>query len=42
VWAERYDRELDDPLTLQDELVARIVAELVPSLPRDPGPATEM
>ena len=35
VWAERYDREVDEPLALQDELVSRIVAELVPSLPRD-------
>jgi adenylate cyclase len=33
VWAERYDRELVDPLALQDELVSRIVAELVPCIP---------
>ena len=35
VWTERYDRELDDPFALQDELVSRIVAELIPSIPRD-------
>jgi adenylate cyclase len=35
VWAERYDREVDETLALQDELVSRIVAELVPSLPKD-------
>jgi adenylate cyclase len=37
VWAERYDREVDDPLALQDELVSRIVAELVPSVSKPPG-----
>ena len=41
VWAERYDREIDDPLALQDELVSRIVAELVPSLPKGTGAASE-
>jgi adenylate cyclase len=37
VWAERYDRDLDEPLALQAELVARIVAELIPSIPKDAG-----
>jgi adenylate cyclase len=32
VWAERYDRELDDVFALQDEIVARIVAELVQNI----------
>jgi adenylate cyclase len=41
VWAERYDREVDDPLALQDELVSRIVAELVPSIPRAAGDLRE-
>ena len=43
VWTERYDRELEDPFALQDELVSRIVAELVPSLPKEAGdgPAAE-
>jgi len=34
VWAERYDRELDDVFALQDEIVARIVAELVQTFRR--------
>lgn len=32
VWAERYDRELDDIFALQDELVDAIAARLRPSL----------
>jgi adenylate cyclase len=32
VWAERYDRELDDIFDLQDELVDAIAAKLRPSL----------
>ena len=33
VWAERYDRELDDVFALQDEIVARIIADVVQTLP---------
>ncbi|NQU72995.1 MAG: hypothetical protein HQ514_20775, partial [Rhodospirillales bacterium] len=34
VWAERYDRELEDIFDLQDEITHRIVATLVPELER--------
>jgi TolB-like protein/Tfp pilus assembly protein PilF len=34
VWADRYDRELDDVFELQDEITQRIVALLVPELER--------
>jgi adenylate cyclase len=34
VWAERYDRELSDIFSLQDEITERIVASLVPALTR--------
>ena len=34
VWAERYDRELDDIFTMQDELTQGIVAVVVPELER--------
>jgi adenylate cyclase len=36
VWAERYDRELDDVFAIQDELVAKIVGDLIPKLPSHP------
>lgn len=36
VWAERYDRELDDVFALQDEIVAKIVGELIQKMPADP------
>jgi adenylate cyclase len=35
VWAERYDRELEDVFALQDEIVAKIVGELIRKLPDD-------
>jgi adenylate cyclase len=33
VWAERYDRELEDVFALQDEIVAKIVSALLQKLP---------
>lgn len=41
VWAERYDRELDDVFALQDEIVAKIVGELIQQLPSDPSDQRE-
>jgi len=35
VWAERYDRQLDDVFALQDEIVAIIVGELIQKLSDD-------
>jgi adenylate cyclase len=32
VWAERYDRELDDVFAVQDEITERVVATVVPAL----------
>jgi adenylate cyclase len=32
IWADRYDRELDDIFALQDELAANVVSALVPTL----------
>jgi DNA-binding SARP family transcriptional activator len=37
VWAGRFDRELTDPLALQDELAATIVARIDPELLRHEG-----
>ena len=41
VWAERYDRDLDDVFALQDELVAKIVGELIKKLPSNPADRQE-
>jgi TolB-like protein/class 3 adenylate cyclase len=41
VWAERYDRVLDDAFALQDELVAKIVGELVQKLTIKPADQRE-
>ncbi len=41
VWAERYDRDLDDVFALQDELVAKIVGELLKKLPSNPADRQE-
>jgi DNA-binding SARP family transcriptional activator/tetratricopeptide (TPR) repeat protein len=40
VWAGRFDRELTDPLALQDELAATIVARIDPELLRHEGRRT--
>ena len=32
VWAEKYDRELDDVFAVQDEITQRIAAIIVPTL----------
>jgi len=34
IWAERYDRELDDIFTVQDEITAAIVAAIEPNISR--------
>ena len=34
IWAQRYDRELDDVFAIQDELTAQIVAQIEPALAR--------
>ena len=41
VWAERYDRELDDAFALQDEIVAKIVRALVQNIPDEAADPAE-
>jgi TolB-like protein/Flp pilus assembly protein TadD len=40
VWAERYDRELADLLTLQDEITEEVVAAIEPAMLRSEGART--
>ncbi len=42
VWAGRFDRDLTDPLALQDELAATIVARIDPELLRHEGRRTSV
>jgi len=37
IWAERYDRELEDIFAIQDELTASVVRSCPADRSRDPG-----
>jgi len=39
IWAERFDRELDDIFAIQDEITREIVAVLSPALSPEPADA---